>query len=83
MSARRDDPPGDPHPRGRPPGAGLPPAGPGPEDGAMNSPKPASSDPAMAAKIEQWTRLRDELVQLNAHLEYLRLMLRLQGGRKG
>lgn len=35
----------------------------------------------LAARLEQWTRLRDELAQLNAHLEYLRLMLRLNGKR--
>jgi len=35
----------------------------------------------LAAKLEHWTKLRDELAQLNAHLEYLRLMLRINGGR--
>jgi hypothetical protein len=35
-----------------------------------------------AAQLARWTRLRDELAQLNAQLEYLHLILRLQAGRR-
>jgi hypothetical protein len=34
------------------------------------------------SRLAQWTQLRDELAQLNAHLEYLQLMLRLHARRK-
>jgi hypothetical protein len=48
----------------------------------MSSPKPAV--PALPpghpleANLAAWTQLRDQLAELNARLEYLRLMMRLE-----
>lgn len=50
----------------------------------MNTPRPTPTLPAthaLAHQLERWTRLRDELTQLNAKLEYLQLMLRLHAKR--
>ena len=47
----------------------------------MSSPQPAA--PALPpghpleARLAAWTQLRDQMAELNARLEYLRLMLRL------
>lgn len=47
----------------------------------MPSPKPAAlalpTRQPPDARLAAWTQLRDELVTLNAKLEYLRLMIRL------
>lgn len=48
----------------------------------MSDPKPAV--PALPpghpleARLAAWTQLRDQLAELNAKLEYLRLMMRLE-----
>ncbi len=49
----------------------------------MNTPKPQLPGPLPAShpmrrRTDDWVRLRDELAQLAAHLEYLKLMLRLE-----
>jgi hypothetical protein len=49
---------------------------------AMNTPTPRPSVPpqitgADDARVRAWLRLRSELAELNARLEYLRLMLKL------
>jgi hypothetical protein len=49
---------------------------------AMNTPTPRPSVPqpitgADDARVRSWLRLRSELNELNARLEYLRLMLKL------
>lgn len=48
----------------------------------MNTPTPRPSVPpqitgADDARVRAWLRLRSELAELNARLEYLRLMLKL------
>lgn len=50
----------------------------------MDTPRPNPTTPtthALAHQLERWTRLREELTQLNAKLEYLQLMLRLHARR--
>ena len=47
----------------------------------MNRRNPAPALPAdhpMKAKLDAWTQLRDQLAELTAQLEYLRLMVRLE-----
>lgn len=50
----------------------------------MNSPEPdpPRSDPLppghpLAAQMDKWVQLRDQLAEVSARLEYLHLMLRL------
>lgn len=47
----------------------------------MNRRQPAPTLPAghpLEAKMAAWTQLRDQLTELTAQLEYLRLMMRLE-----
>lgn len=50
----------------------------------MSAPKPLPTLPAghpLRAQVEQWTQLRDQLNNLVAQLEYMRLMMRLDQRR--
>lgn len=47
----------------------------------MNRRQPAPTLPPghpLKAKMDAWTQLRDQLAELTAQLEYLRLMVRLE-----
>jgi hypothetical protein len=45
------------------------------------NPPPLPLNQRLQTQLEAWTRLRDQLVELNAQLETLRLMARLQQRR--
>ena len=45
------------------------------------NPPPLPLNHPLQAQMQAWTRLRDQLVELNAQLETLRLMARLQQRR--
>ncbi len=45
------------------------------------NPPPPPLNQRLQTQIEAWTRLRDQLVELNAQLETVRLMARLQQRR--
>lgn len=44
-------------------------------------PLPLSPSAESARQLELWLALRDQLKELNAKLEYVQLMLRVQKGR--
>lgn len=43
---------------------------------------PLPQTQAAAAQLARWEELRDQLQELHAKLEYLRLMLKLENGAK-
>ena len=51
----------------------------------MNPPSPQPSSPRSAvdeAQIRNWLKLRDEVAELHARLEYLKLIVTLGVGRR-
>lgn len=52
-----------------------------PEPGSFSTPTLPPGHP-LEAKLASWVKLRDQLAELAAHLEYLNLMVRLEQ-RKG
>lgn len=51
----------------------------------MSTPKPVPALPAehpLADRLAQWTALRDQLNELVSQLEYIKLMMRLEGKKQ-